>query len=141
MRRVTTMGLAALVVLGTAVPASAGGRPLTADLSAEQEVGQPGDPGATGVASLELNQGLGEICFEIVVEGTSAPILAGHIHAAPAGQNGPVVVSFDWPATGGVGCVDVDRALVKDIRQHPDEYYVNVHNATAPPGAARGQLG
>lgn len=141
MRRVTTIGLAAVVVLGTALPASAGGRPLATNLSAGEEVGQPGDPGATGVASLELNQGQGEICFEIDVEGVSAPIVAGHIHDAPAGENGPVVVDFAWSTTDGVGCVDVDRALVKDIRQNPGEYYVNVHNATAPAGAARGQLG
>lgn len=141
MRRVTMMGLAAMVVLGTALPAQAGGRPLSTDLAAEDEVGQPGDPGTTGFAALELNQGQEEICFEITVEGESAPILAAHIHDGTADENGPVVVDFQWASTQGTGCVEVDRSLVKDIRQHPDEYYVNVHNAVAPAGAARGQLG
>ena len=141
MKRVTTLGLAALVVLGTALPAQATGRPLATELSAEAEVGHPGDPGTTGTALLRLNQGQAEICFDIEVEGESTPILAAHIHDAPADANGPVVVDFQWATTGGEGCVTVDRELVKDIRKHPEEYYVNVHNATAPAGAARGQLG
>ncbi len=136
--------LVALLVIGMALlaaPAYAGGRPLATTLAAEHEVGQPGDPGTSGSAHLALNQGQGEICFDIDVAGESSPILAAHIHAAPAGSNGGVVVDFQWATTGGSGCVDADADLIKDIRQHPENYYINVHNATAPAGAARGQLG
>jgi hypothetical protein len=38
------------------------------------------------------------------------------------------------------GCTSVDRAEIKEIIQHPEEYYVNVHNADYPAGAVRGQL-
>lgn len=39
------------------------------------------------------------------------------------------------------GCrAGVDRALLEDILQNPNDYYVNVHNATYQPGAVRGQL-
>lgn len=132
--------MAVLAAVGLALPAVAGGRPLSAQLAAENEVGQPGDPGTTGSAHITLNQGQSEVCFVIDVEGASMPIAAGHIHAAPAGTNGPVVVSFQWETTGGVGCVEADADLIKAIRQNPEQYYVNVHNQTAPAGAARGQL-
>jgi hypothetical protein len=38
------------------------------------------------------------------------------------------------------GCVTADKDLIKDIRQNPENYYVNVHNAAFPGGAVRGQL-
>lgn len=135
-----TIGMALLGAMSLAIPALAGGRPLTADLAAGNEVGQPGDPGTTGSAFITLNQGQGEICFDIDVEGESAPILAAHIHDAPAGVNSGVVVNFEWGQTGGSGCVEVDAELIKDIRQNPDQFYVNVHNSIASAGAARGQL-
>ena len=39
-------------------------------------------------------------------------------------------------------CVfDIDKSLIKDIRQHPDDYYVNVHSTPGfEAGAVRGQL-
>ena len=141
MRRLGRLGVVAMVVMAMTSPAWAGGRPLSTELAAENEVGQPGDPGTTGSAFITLNQGQEEVCFEIEVSGESAPIFAAHIHAAPAGANGGIVVDFQWATTGGSGCVSADADIIKDIRKHPDQYYINVHNAAAPPGAARGQLG
>ena len=38
-------------------------------------------------------------------------------------------------------CVHADRCLVKDIRKHPADYYVNVHSTPGfTAGAVRGQL-
>ena len=35
----------------------------------------------------------------------------------------------------------IDKGLIKDIRQHPDDYYVNVHSTPDfEAGAVRGQL-
>lgn len=134
----------AALTLGSAVAATATGQPLGADLDAANEVGvaAPGDEGTTGTAALTFNQGRGEICFDIDVDGNDAPIVAAHIHAGTADVNGPVVVNFDVPANGLEGCVDgLDKDLVKQIRKDPGAYYVNVHNAVSPAGAARGQLG
>ena len=138
MRRTVIM-LVALALLVIAAPATAGGRPLTADLAAANEVGG-GDGDATGFAHVTLNQGLGKVCFAVTTDGLTTPAVAAHIHAGAAGVNGPIVVDFQWATTGGEGCVDADRDVIKAIRQNPGDYYVNVHNPTVPPGAVRGQL-
>ena len=129
--------VAMVVLAGTTL---AGGRPLATTLTGAAEVPRPGDPDGRGLASLRLNQGQGEICYELTVSNI-APATAAHIHEAPAGQAGPVVVTLAAP-TGGMSaaCVSVSKALVQEIRQHPERYYVNVHNAEFPGGALRGQL-
>jgi CHRD domain len=130
--------LAALVFAGTT---SAGGRPLHADLSGANEVppASTGDPNGSGTADLRLNQGQGEICLEVDTQNIAAPILQ-HIHRGVAGTNGPIVVNFTPLLPGGDGCVDVDRALVKEIRNNPSGFYFNVHTGEFPGGAVRGQL-
>jgi hypothetical protein len=115
---------------------------LTADLSGANEVPDQGDPDGSGTALVTLNQGQGEVCFELTVADIAAPT-AAHIHAAPAGVNGGVVIPLLPPPEDGSvsGCVsDVDKDLIKSIRQSPSEFYVNVHNLDFPGGAVRGQL-
>lgn len=120
--------------------ASAGGRPLATALTGAAERPGPGDPDGTGTARLTLNSGQEEICFTLEVTGI-APATAAHIHEAPVDEAGPVVVGLAAPTNGSSsGCVAVDRDLVKDIRNNPTDYYVNVHNAEFPAGAVRGQL-
>lgn len=121
--------------------ADQGGRPLTATLTGDAEVPGPGDPDGTGSASVTLNQGQGTVCFELSVQDI-APAFAAHIHVGEAGVAGPFVVTLAPPTSGtSSGCVlDVDKDLIKAIRQNPEGYYVNVHNGDHPPGAVRGQL-
>jgi hypothetical protein len=109
-------------------------------MTGADEAPVPGDPDGSGEAVLTLNHGQGEVCFQLTVADI-APATAAHIHEAPVGVPGPIVVGLT-PPTGGSssGCVTADRELIKDIIQHPEEYYVNVHNADFPPGAVRGQL-
>jgi hypothetical protein len=133
----SALALATITFAGGSV---AGGRPFTVTMTGADEAPGPADPDGSGTAHFTLNEGQEEICFELAVSNI-APATAAHIHQAPAGVPGPVVVPLTAPTNGtSSGCVDVDPELIKAIRQNPEEYYVNVHNAEFPPGAVRGQL-
>ena len=136
------MILILLTVLALTSVAADGGRKFTTTLTGAAEV-PAGDPDGSGTASLRLNYGQGEVCFEISYSGISLPATAAHIHEAPVGVPGPVVIPlFTTPDADGFvsDCVSADPEEIKEIIQHPEEYYVNVHNAEFPAGAVRGQL-
>jgi CHRD domain len=133
-----TAGLLSALAVGFAL--AAGGAPRVTTLSGAEEV-PPADPDGTGFAAITLNVGQASVCWELSVSNI-APASAAHIHAAPAGVNGDVVVALSPPTTGSSsGCAeDVNPALIQAIIAHPEQYYVNVHNAEFPGGAVRGQL-
>ena len=90
---------------------------------------------------MTLNQGQGEVCWDITVEDLTSPVILAHIHAGALGTNGSVVVDFNEPVNGLSGCVHADADLIKDIRKNPGDFYVNVHTTMFPMGEVRGQLG
>ena len=113
---------------------------VSTSLSGAEETPNPGDPDGTGFAELILNQGQGTIIYTITVAGIE-PATMAHIHEAPAGTAGPVVATLMAPTSGmSSGTIVVGKVLVKEIRQNPEDYYINVHNAAYPSGAVRGQL-
>lgn len=134
--------LIALTVLTFASIAADGGRPFTIELTGANEAPGPGDPDGSGTAQLWLNPGLGQVCFELSVSNIALPATGAHIHKAPAGQPGPIVIPLTAPDASGTssGCVSADRELLVDILTNPEEYYVNVHSTEFRPGAVRGQL-
>jgi hypothetical protein len=109
------------------------------DLTGAAEV-SGGDPDGSGYALISLSPSTNRLCFDIVVKDIE-PATAAHIHKGAPGVDGPVVVTLTPPSGGeSLGCVDLDADLFKDIKMHPEDYYVNVHNAEYPDGALRGQL-
>jgi hypothetical protein len=120
--------------------ASQGGRPLHATLLPQNQV-PPTASNGSGTALVTLNQGQGEVCWDITVSNLTTPVILAHIHQGGAGTNGSVVVDFNEPVNGLSGCVHADAALIKQIRQDPAGYYVNVHTTMFPGGEVRGQLG
>lgn len=151
MTRRLLLVLAALVTVGLLVPAVAvadpGGRPFTTALTGAAELPGPGDPDASGGATLSLNQGKGTVCFSMSWEDVDGTVSASHIHLGSATEFGGVVVPMfvgaSFAGTGEAsGCAtDVEPELIKAIRQDPSGYYVNVHSDVFPAGAIRGQLG
>lgn len=137
------LALAALLLVPLAALAGhpgEGGRPLTVTLTGGAEVPGPGDEDGEGTATLRLNPGQEEICYELAVSGIGAAT-AAHIHQAAAGEAGPPVVTLEAPANGSSsGCAPAERALIRTILKDPSGFYVNVHNEEFPGGAVRGQL-
>jgi outer membrane protein assembly factor BamB len=136
------LAAALALVVATAGTAAASTTVFVTNLTGEAEV-PLGDLDGSGVAVVRLDADTGKVCWNYKVRDV-APIMAAHIHIAPAGVPGPVVVPFAGAdATSGVsvGCTMADPALVSAIVNTPSAYYVNVHNADFPAGALRGQLG
>jgi len=142
MRRLFALAvvLVTAVALVPIVGADNGGRPFTTTLTGAAEVPGPGDPDGSGTATLLLNPGQAEVCYQLTASGI-APAFAAHVHIGPAGVAGPVVIPLVPPTSGSSSaCTSVPRDLVLAIIQNPENYYVNVHNAEFPAGALRGQL-
>lgn len=137
--------LAVVLAVASVATAGNGGRPLSTTLTGANEAPGPGDPNATGEVDLRLNQGQRRVCFDVSWADVDGVVSAGHIHVAPVGVPGPIVVPLFTGSFAGSdatsGCVeDVNRGLIKAIRKHPSAYYVNVHSTDFPDGAIRGQL-
>jgi hypothetical protein len=98
-----------------------------------------------GSAIVLVNSQTGMVCYNFIgVRGITLPAAAAHIHQAPVGTAGPVVVPFGHPPdANGVsqGCVtNVPSDIVMGILTNPANFYVNVHTSDFPNGAIRGQL-
>jgi hypothetical protein len=116
-------------------------------LNGDQEVPTPGGPAVgdpTGRAVAFVTAHDTKVTYSLAWLGISPTL--GHIHKAPFGANGPVVVPlFASPIPATIVAVSgtvtgLDAGLVKDISEHPSAYYANLHTAQFPGGAVRGQL-
>lgn len=111
---------------------------IKAKLSGDQEVPPVATLGS-GTAVFLLH-GNGTVSGMLVTEHIDG--VAAHIHQAPPGKNGPVVIPLTktedhkWrPAKGARLTAEQVQALSKG------ELYVNVHTKDHPGGEIRGQLG
>lgn len=154
----------AAVCVGTALlsgtaGAKDGGKKFDIVLSGANEFNPSGAPinphgdADRGTISLRLNSGQEEVCWSVgaitLTAGDGLPRVA-HIHRAPAGVAGPVVVDLFGGAAPvpaptsyptGTNCVPASRETIKTIRANPSGYYVNLHNVPHGGGVMRGQLG
>ena len=146
MRKVVQLAvLAAVAALAAASVAGGSGTRSsftelkTVNLSGSVE-SPAGSPTGSGKARIFYDMKEGLMCWSLAVKGMN-PAIAAHIHKAPAGAAGPIVVPLSAPTPGSKGCVGTSRALIRDIAANPAQYYVNVHTRDFPAGAVRGQLG
>jgi hypothetical protein len=152
------VGLATATAGGGKAPQAAAAPVATQDLGQKFGTGETGtfsgsvevpagDPDASGTALIRLNAAEGLVCFKLMVRGAE-PLTAAHIHQAPTGQAGPVVIPLVTPAASGSdasvqqskGCVSAAPSLISTIKANPSQFYVNVHNKPFPAGVVRAQL-
>lgn len=127
--------LAGAMIFGMALAANT---VLTTTLSGANEVPGPGDAdgGCPPEPHAEEDEDL--------LRGQRAEHRVGY-HGphtkAPAGDAGGIVRGLKAPTDGSsMGCVRASRALIRDMKNDPDGYYINVHDDDFPNGAVRGQL-
>jgi hypothetical protein len=146
MHRLRRTAAAVVVAVGVtagcfAAPALADFAVLTSTMKGASEAPTPGDPAATGTATITLDSSTGRVCYFVVTSGLPEPVTAAHIHMGAAGTAGPVVIPFNTPTHGfTIGCGPAPLTLVQSIIDNPSGFYTNVHDAQFPAGAIRGQL-
>ncbi len=133
--------VSAAALLAAATLAHANSRVYVATLYGGNEEPVLGDLDSYGVATVTFNTAT-SLCYSILLHNTIANTQA-HIHIGPP-QLGGGVVQF-LPINASVplrvaNCIAVPAATVAAIRANSQNYYINVHNAVFPGGAARGQL-
>jgi hypothetical protein len=131
------------VQLAVIAGADHGGAPFRMPMSQELTATVTGDPDGTGFATITINVGQGEVCWDLQASGVQLPATAAHIHQAAPGVSGPIVVGLSAPDADGtaIGCKSVEnKDLLKEILQNSASFYVNVHTAEFPAGAIRAQL-
>jgi len=115
------------------------GDSLRANLSGDQEVPKPGAPDSFGTANVFVDMGSGRLCYRLGYDGINRPS-AAHIHRGGPGQAGQPVIDLHPEANGDEGCVGADPTALRNLRDHPEAFYLNLHTAENPDGAMRGQL-
>ena len=103
--------------------------------------GRPGDKGGSGTAHVTLITSEDRLCYSLEASDIE-PATKAHIHQGTAEERGPTVVELDPPPEDRTssGCTDVSPALLRNLLEKPQSYYVDVHNKEFPHGAIRGQL-
>ncbi len=141
----TTWGLGAVPGAAASGPhqqsvTAAAATRLVAGLTGAQEAPDPGDPNGTGRAVVRLRPATHKVCVNATWSRIGRPIGA-HIHRGGRGVSGPVVVDLSSAVTGGAHCATaVKSKLIKRIKNHPGNFYFNIHTNAYQGGAIRGQL-
>lgn len=145
-------------IAGLATSAQAQFITFTAVLSGAQEVPAVSTP-ATGTATLVLNTVTNAFTIDLQFSGLTAPVTVAHIHRAPAGTNGPVIIGLDgmvlsggrpsWNLIApGVSSFNSGGPLNAPFAFPTTEVanliagntYFNVHSSAFPGGEIRGQI-
>src|SRR5262249_48326604 len=96
-----------------------------------------------GVAVLVVIPARDTVCFATAWRGIDGTVVAAHIHPAPVGVPGPVVVplfSGSFPRTRHTARCVPAHPFADDIVAHPHGFYMTIHSTAFPPGAIRDQL-
>jgi CHRD domain len=134
----------ALVVVGAAVGRTqATTIRVSATLNAAQEVPAPtGDLGAargTFLATVSATADGASVAWQLTFSGLTGAAAAAHVHMAPRGQAGGVVIPLCGPCESPTsGTATVDATVLNALQT--GAAYANVHTAANKAGEIRGQV-
>jgi hypothetical protein len=137
----TCITAAATILAATAFGLSTATAAPAIPLSGGQET-QAADPDGHGffTYTLEGTMFCWTLSWKNIETPTAAHVHVGARHVAFAGN---IVIDLNADGVPGPdpsGCRTISPDLAAAISADPGNYYVNVHNATFPAGAIRGQL-
>ena len=145
----TVAALGTLVLPGVAGSVTAdndhGGPKFEARLHGSEEV-PPVSTNTSGKAEFEFNRGKTELHFDLSVE-NGQRVQQAHIHCAPEGQNGPIIIFLGgfhdkgWDVDGNItntACGSTLAEIADAMAQ--GRTYANVHTVAHPAGEIRGQI-
>ncbi|MCA8954264.1 MAG: CHRD domain-containing protein [Planctomycetes bacterium] len=112
------------------------GSNYTAALDGSQEV-PPVATSGTASASLQIDRN-GVANLTVSFANLSSAPVSGHVHFAPIGSNGPIVVLLTL--SGGKYVATFTPTAGQLAQLQAGDWYVNLHTATFPGGEIRGQL-
>ena len=118
--------------------------PVSGIFSGAQEV-PANTSSATGTVVGSYDQRSGLLGIKVTYSGLSANATSAHIHRAPAGVSGPVIIDFaPLGFTFGAQAGTFSKIILLNASQAADlvagNLYVNIHNANFPGGEIRAQL-
>jgi hypothetical protein len=115
---------------------------LRASMDGAQETPPNASPG-TGTA-IFTRTAPNQLSYTYDYQNLVSPLTASHIHEAPPGTPGSIVIPLSIGAGGTSGTVSdtatADPALLDRICANPAGFYINLHTDTFPGGEIRGQL-
>ena len=147
----------ATTLSGPALAQTAGYSVFATQLSGDQEV-PPVTTSAGGGALFFVDDAKTFISFRLLANGGTDLLGAAgaHIHCAPAGSNGPVILNLAGTVPGGFSGTFYNQATLDEdnivngscgdtLSEIVDSMiagntYVNVHSSTVPSGEVRGQI-
>lgn len=110
-------------------------------LDVGQQVGTVVGSTAKGVVVVEVTPNLDTIITTCLVDGLSGPITSAHLHEAPAGTDGGVIVNLSAGISGNLVASTSAGFTSSMLRAAlTGGVYINIHTTLNPSGETRGQL-
>lgn len=127
--------------------AAASAQPFNFVVEPQQEV-PPNNTNAAGAAQLLYDDAANTFDLDVQVFGIEIPTIVGfHIHNAPIGTNGPIVIALDMLGGTWVPSGQGIRLTMNDVsigafepQLFSGNLYFNLHTQAFPGGQIRGQV-
>ena len=149
--------ITAVAAVLTAASGASADQTFKAKMSEEQEVPTPAGQGTSGKFEIQFNRDFTEGEYKLVIN-SGTRITQAHLHCAPAGVAGPVIIFLagfqanGWDVDGqwitnatvtnanivNTSCGSTLKAIADSAAR--GNVYVNAHSVVNPAGVARGQL-